>query len=341
MMKKVLSVCLIVALSVSLFAIPLTVTAEAPIRVLLNGEEIQFDVPPQMINNRTMVPMRAIFEAFGYEVEWHYNTQVIYAWKSDTETITLTIGLPVIFVNGEPANLDVAPQIVNDRTLVPVRAISEGLNADVDWDGDARIVTIRTMLDIFMPEFDIMEFGGSNWLVLDEQGGRTLLLSERVIDIAAFHDSQSSGGAFWSESQLRAYLNGEFYLQFSAADRARIAQTNLVNTANPWREGAANPPDTTDKIFLLSVEEVVEYFGDSEQLEHPRYNSNRISDMYNVGRMGMDTAQRIRPWWLRTPADGSGSAIVVNFDGTILVQNGMPVGQYAGVRPAMWVYTGN
>jgi len=75
-MKKVLSVCLAVALMLSLFVVP--VSADVPeITVLLNGEAIEFDVPPQIIDNRTMVPLRAISEALDAKVEWDEQTQTI------------------------------------------------------------------------------------------------------------------------------------------------------------------------------------------------------------------------------------------------------------------------
>jgi len=127
-----------------LFSFGITATsviAEEPIRVLLNGEELAFDVAPQIIDGRTMVPMRTIFEALGAVVSWDSGTQTITATQDDI-VIIMQIGSEIIRINGEEIALDVPPVLVGGRTLVPVRAVAEGLDADVEWDGAARAVII-------------------------------------------------------------------------------------------------------------------------------------------------------------------------------------------------------
>ena len=115
--------------------------AEPGIKVTLNGIELEFDVQPQLINDRTMVPMRKIFESMDTSVEWQEDTQTILAIKDDI-VITMQIGNNVININGTDFELDVPPQLVNDRTLIPVRAIAESLEAQVDWDEDTQTVII-------------------------------------------------------------------------------------------------------------------------------------------------------------------------------------------------------
>ena len=118
------------------------VFAEDNIVVKLNGKILIFDVLPQVINGRTMVPMRTIFEELGATVEWEQETQTITSIKDDT-TIKLTIGIPTITINEYvPRELDAAPCVVDGRTLVPVRAISEAFHMNVDWDGLTRTVSI-------------------------------------------------------------------------------------------------------------------------------------------------------------------------------------------------------
>jgi len=111
------------------------------IKVLLNGTKLTFDVPPQLINGRTMVPMRKIFEEMGAQVEWDNDTQTVTATKDDI-IIIMKINNVVISVKGEEITLDVPPQLVDGRTLVPVRAVVEGLGADVQWDGMTQTVII-------------------------------------------------------------------------------------------------------------------------------------------------------------------------------------------------------
>lgn len=139
-MKKILSL-LITALI--LFTSLTSVHCEDDIKVLLDGNELAFDVPPQIADARTLVPMRAIFEALGAEVEWYGDAQVIAAEKGDT-FITMKIGEGDISVNSEVVKLDVPPQIIDGRTLVPIRAVSESLDCDVQWDGENRVVSITS-----------------------------------------------------------------------------------------------------------------------------------------------------------------------------------------------------
>ena len=102
------------------------------ITVSLDGKNIEFDVAPQIINGRTMVPLRAIFEALGATVDWNDDTQTVTSTKGGT-TISLTINNPTMYVNGKAVILDSPACLVDSRTLVPVRAISEAFDIQVEW----------------------------------------------------------------------------------------------------------------------------------------------------------------------------------------------------------------
>lgn len=118
-------------------------TVENNITVILDGNQIEFDVPPQLINDRTMVPMRAIFEALGATVEWNGDTNTVTAYKDD-KTIKLTIGDANMYVNDKTVELDSPACVIEDRTLVPVRAISESLDLNVNWNGETNTVDISS-----------------------------------------------------------------------------------------------------------------------------------------------------------------------------------------------------
>lgn len=120
---------------------PSTTPSVSDITVKLNGNALTFDVAPQIINDRTMVPMRKIFESMGATVNWDETTRTITSTKGDT-TIVMTVDNATMTVNGVAVTLDSAPQIVNDRTLVPVRAIAESFGSTVDWDGATKTVSI-------------------------------------------------------------------------------------------------------------------------------------------------------------------------------------------------------
>ena len=111
------------------------------IKVTLNGKALSFDVPPQIIDGRTLVPLRVIFEALGATVDWNGNTQTVTAVKGNTN-ISLRIGGNMLTKNGVNIALDVPAQIINGRTLVPARAVAESFGAKVDWDSGSRTVII-------------------------------------------------------------------------------------------------------------------------------------------------------------------------------------------------------
>ena len=132
------------------------VDPNATIRVQLDGTYLNFVdsngavVNPQIINDRTMVPMRKIFETFNAEVEWEEATRTVTATTAE-KVIKLTIdnnnaSVRDVATGTEKAiTLDSAPVIRDDRTLVPVRFIAESLNKEVGWDGNARTVIIMDL----------------------------------------------------------------------------------------------------------------------------------------------------------------------------------------------------
>lgn len=117
--------------------------AEAEITVSVNGAELSFDQPPVIINDRTLVPMRAIFESLGAAIEWDGDNFVVTARKDD-KTIVLAIGSSTMYINDVPVQLDVPSRLINDKTMVPVRAVAEGLSSDVTWDEAQNKVIIQS-----------------------------------------------------------------------------------------------------------------------------------------------------------------------------------------------------
>lgn len=111
------------------------------IKVLLNGKKIRFDQPPIILNGRTLVPLRAIFEAMGATVEWDQKTKTVTA-SNGSITVVMKAGDKTMTKNGTKITLDVPPQIINNRTLVPVRVVAESFGADVKWDGSTQTVII-------------------------------------------------------------------------------------------------------------------------------------------------------------------------------------------------------
>lgn len=137
-MKKILAG----AFAAALFCVP--VSAHPPVTVLVDGRALSFDQPPVIQDDRTLVPMRAIFQALGAEVYWEESTQTVTALAA-SDTLRFRIGDAGLYKNGELAyTMSVPAQIINDRTLVPVRAISESFGAAVGWDEASYTVTIQS-----------------------------------------------------------------------------------------------------------------------------------------------------------------------------------------------------
>ena len=114
------------------------------ITVYINNEQLNFDIYPITEKDRTLVPMRAIFEALGAEVEWENETQTATATK-DGITVSVTIDSNKMQKNGEEIELDVPARLVEDsRTLVPLRAVSEAFGCQVEWDEELQRVDIYT-----------------------------------------------------------------------------------------------------------------------------------------------------------------------------------------------------
>lgn len=109
--------------------------------VWLDGEQLTFDVAPIIQNDRTMVPYRAIFEELGYTVSWNAQNQSVSAIKGSS-SMWMQIGNKNITVNGSNVVSDTAPFIQGDRTLVPLRLVSEYSGCDVLWNGETETVVM-------------------------------------------------------------------------------------------------------------------------------------------------------------------------------------------------------
>ncbi len=170
-----------------------------------------------------------------------------------------------------------------------------------------------------------IQMAGVEWYVLEEQQGKALVVSKNVLEARAYH---APGGAVtWEGSEIRAYLNGEFYNKFfSAEEKAKIIETKISNPSNS-QYGIVGGNDTTDKVFLLSLNEAEKYMGSGVELLR-----------------GIDINTKEVTWWhLRSPGEATNVAASVNAIGLIDyhgVYDGVqdPTG---GIRPAMWINTGD
>ncbi|MCG0278408.1 MAG: glycosyl hydrolase family 18 protein [Thermanaeromonas sp.] len=113
------------------------------IPVLLDGLPVTFDVQPVIQNGRTLVPFRTIAEVLNVQVTWDDAAQTVNASDGKT-SIRLQIGNETAYRNESPIPLDVPPQILGGRTLIPLRFFSEAFNCKVEWDSSLGAVRITS-----------------------------------------------------------------------------------------------------------------------------------------------------------------------------------------------------
>ena len=171
-----------------------------------------------------------------------------------------------------------------------------------------------------IPEFieigDVIQFGAFDWRVLDVQDGMALVISEDIIEHRPYH--VNVGDITWEHSTIRQYLNGDFYNSFSSAEQERIVETTIINNDNP-NHGTAGGNDTTDNIFLLSIDEAEMYFPN------------------DTSRIAVDADGESHWWWLRSPGFSSISAADVIDYGDVNVGGNFADIDNGGVRPALWL----
>ncbi|WP_226393672.1 cyclophilin-like fold protein [Ructibacterium gallinarum] len=112
--------------------------------MIVNDEERSIDnegTVPIIVNDRTLLPVRAVVEAIGGSVDWDEDSRTVTLTKNE-ETIKLTIDSEIALLNSEEKNLDTAPTIINNRTMLPIRFIAENFGFNVEWDEQTQEITI-------------------------------------------------------------------------------------------------------------------------------------------------------------------------------------------------------
>ena len=171
------------------------------------------------------------------------------------------------------------------------------------------------------------------WRALDRDGDYTFAVTEFCIDKKPYNNDFSTTS--WEECSLRSWLNNEFYnLAFSEEEKARIKTTTVPTSFNPSTFMSSGDP-TEDKIFLLSLEDVLGglFNGDEDAIAKPTE--------YAISQGVVELDGGACYWWLRTPG-APNAALVVEEDGQMRSLGKPVTGAFLMdfgicVRPAMWV----
>ncbi len=142
-MKKFIAGVLIFCISLSFLTFSAYAEENNRVTVYVNDGKLEFDSEPIIVQDRVMVPMRAIFEALGATVSWDSGTGTAIGVK-DGVSVSLTIGSRTMYVGSKVVDLDAAPILsdTGDRTLIPLRAVSEAYSFDVEWDNPTKTAYI-------------------------------------------------------------------------------------------------------------------------------------------------------------------------------------------------------
>lgn len=159
------------------------------------------------------------------------------------------------------------------------------------------------------------------WLVLAKENNKILVISDKVLD-AKQYNNEIKGNTTWEQCSIRKWLNDSFLnTAFSKEEMALIQSTTVSADKNP--QYSTNPGNaTTDKVFLLSINEVKKYFNDFHARE--------------CALTAYAKAHGAALWWLRSPGSPYSAAFV--YPTGALIYNGESVKvSYGGVRPALWI----
>ena len=243
--KKIISIAAVVAITATIGS-GCVLAKSNDITVTYDGENISFDVQPKIVDDRVMVPMRTIFETFGAKAKWDSDTQTITA-KKKSKTIQMTIGSSDMTKNDETYSFDVSPIIEDGRTLVPIRAISDMLGLDVEWNEKNNTVIITT------PQDDEDDSWKDNTGTVDldnvEVTGDGISVSDNVITI-------SKGGDFEVTGTLD---DGQIVIDTEEKVKLRLSGMSLTN-----KNGSAVYVKNADKAYITLTDNTKNTLTDGE-----------------------------------------------------------------------------
>jgi len=130
-MKKIYKIILLSLIMILTFTA--TAFAQDTIKVYVDNEKVDFDVPPFIEQGRTLIPLRGVFEKLGAKVDWNKNLLEVVI-KDENNEIEMILGKNKVMVNGIIKDIDVPTRMINSRTFAPLRFVAENLGHTVRWD---------------------------------------------------------------------------------------------------------------------------------------------------------------------------------------------------------------
>ena len=176
--------------------------------------------------------------------------------------------------------------------------------------------------------------GAVEWLVLDKKDGKALLISKYCLDAKEYDKNEKNEFVTWETSTLRQWLNSCFINEaFTDEEKALICDTYLQNPDNP-EYGTDGGNDTTDKVFLLSIDEATRYFASDKARMAEATDYAKDKGIFVSEENGKSW------WWLRSLGRNNSDAAYVDIGGSVRNYGSYANDGESGVRPAMWVNIG-
>jgi len=141
-------IAVIVVVPIFTYAVLPSSLQSSAVSVTINGNRVNFSgQQPVIVNDRVLVPVRGVFEYMGFQVTWYENARVARMVNHNTNTVVIIpADLNSFVVNGMVITPDVPQRIVNDRLMLPVRAVSEALGGTVTWDSANRVASVFSVV---------------------------------------------------------------------------------------------------------------------------------------------------------------------------------------------------
>ena len=260
--KKLLSTAFVLALLL-IFAPSMTYANTA--HVTINGQPVNFaDQEPVLVDGRTLVPVRGVFEALGFDVGWDPSGSGIVTLYRQGETVTIAIGLPLFWINDEIAGiLDVPAQIINGRTMLPLRHLLESVGYHVGWDAVTRTVAIIPgvrQFETMSPE--IVEAGERIREFVNDQFRQAGLNVRTVVHSVDADGLVTDAFAIMVDNSLWAFGENENGILGDGTTQHRNVPVKIMEAALSIRkDGWISPGDDTRRVTVLGTNGVLWSWG--------------------------------------------------------------------------------
>ncbi len=238
---------------------------QSDITIYVDGDKVVMDTVPVIHNNRTLVPLRGVFEKLGADVDYNIETKQVIV-KTDLIEVLLETENDAVLVNGRISHLDTASMIVDDRTLVPVRFVAEALGHEVAWNGLTRRIDITTkdvQIDTSSGLPTVGSFENLAQLIKYNNDLSMYISGRRTLDVAleaVTFDTDSSAGE--ADVQEEAPM-----------EKSESASADDASSTNTQVEGVDEGGDIlkTDGSHIFFIPKATVYLSWILTLQSPKY----------------------------------------------------------------------